>query len=448
MKPEIVQRYGDRNLPRYTSYPTAPHFSGAVGEADYRAWLAGIDPDTALSLYLHVPFCRSMCWYCGCHTTVTAREAPVTRYLDALSREIALAAEALPDRMTVRHLHFGGGSPTQMQPNQFALTALLRRRFDIADDAEVAIEIDPRTLSGEMVAALAESGVNRASVGVQSFDPEVQQAINRVQSLETVAAAVAGLRRAGIVGINFDLIYGLPRQTLGSCLDTIEQALRLEPDRLAVFGYAHVPSFKLHQRRIDSTLLPGGAARWEQARIIGDALTRAGYIEIGLDHYARPSDPLACCAGAGALHRNFQGYTTDPCEALIGLGSSSIGRLPQGYVQNVVLISEYEKRVREGRLPVSRGYAVDADDRLRAAVIERLMCEQQVDLASVCAAFGTDPNALLDSAELQPLLDDALIERIGFTIRVRPEARPLMRAVAAAFDRHLQVGDGRHAKAV
>lgn len=449
MKPETIARYGARNIPRYTSYPTAPNFSAEVGETRYRDWLAGLSPDLELSLYLHVPFCRSMCWYCACHTTVTARLAPVGRYLEALSREIALVADALPARMTVRHLHFGGGSPTLIPPASFTrLMALLRDRFTVAEDAEVAIEIDPRTVAQDMIAALAAAGVNRASIGVQCFDAQVQQAINRIQSFETTAQVVKQLRRAGIASINFDLIYGLPKQTIAACIDTVEKVLLLAPDRLAVFGYAHVPSFKLHQRKIDSALLPQSATRWEQARAIGETLTRAGYIEIGLDHYARPDDELARAAESGALHRNFQGYTTDSCPALIGLGSSSIGRLPQGYVQNVVLISGYEQRVSEGRLPIVRGYAVSADDRLRAAIIERLMCDHSVDLDAVCAEFGADPNNLVRGADLDGLLADGLIEREGMKIAVTPEARALVRIVAAAFDAHLPESEARHARAV
>ena len=428
MKTEILARRAGRNLPRYTSYPTAPNFSAAVGEDDYRRWLAELPPQL-LSFYVHVPFCRSMCWYCGCHTTVTARESPVERYLEALADEVALVAAALPGRMAVGHLHFGGGSPTIMRPEAFlALTARIRERFDMAAEAEVAIEIDPRTLAPEMAEALARAGVNRASLGVQSFDPGVQAAINRHQPFECVADAVARLRAHGIAAINFDLIYGLPRQSLASCMETIEQALRLAPDRLAVFGYAHVPGLKLHQRRIDAGALPQSAARWEQARAIAEALTSAGYVEIGLDPYARPADSLAQAAAAGELHRNFQGYTADACPTLIGLGSSSIGRLPQGYVQNAVGIRDYEQRVGTGRLPVARGYAVDADDRLRAAVIEALMCDRKVDLE----ALGAE--ALLDEGALAPLIADGLVIRRGFRLEVPAEARPLVRAVAAAFE--------------
>ena len=248
MKSETLARYADRPLPRYTSYPTAPHFI-AVEPGGYRRWLEAVPSGSDASLYLHLPFCRSMCWYCGCHTTVTARDEPIARYVDALHREIDLVSEALPQRIAVKHVHFGGGTPTLMQPQQFiSLMDKLRDRFDIANDAEIAIEIDPRTLDKSMVDALAAGGVNRSSLGVQSFDPVVQRAINRIQTFEETELAVARLRAAGIAAINFDLIYGLPHQTVASCLDTAARALERQPDRFAVFGYAHVPTFKLHQR--------------------------------------------------------------------------------------------------------------------------------------------------------------------------------------------------------
>jgi oxygen-independent coproporphyrinogen-3 oxidase len=434
-------RYANGQVPRYTSYPTAPHFSPAVDERVYRDWLASVPRAAELSLYLHVPFCRSMCWYCACHTTVTARAAPISRYLVALVREMELVAEALPGRMTARHVHFGGGSPTLMAPDEFlALMAALRASFLIDRDAELAIEIDPRTLEAPMIAALAEGGIDRASIGVQCFDPVVQRAINRSQSFEMTKAAVEALRRRGIPRINFDLIYGLPGQTILSCLDTADRAVSLGPDRIAIFGYAHVPGFKLHQRRIDEAMLPDCSARLEQSRAMAEVLVRAGYTQIGLDHFAKPEDSLATAARTGALHRNFQGYTTDACQALIGLGSSSIGRLTEGYVQNVVLISEYQKRVMEGRLPVCRGFAVSKEDRVRAVLIERLMCDNKVDLARVCAQFGADPAEFAGLPGLDALAADGLIERHGSMIEVVADARPLVRSVAATFDAYLEGG--------
>ena len=449
MKAEILARYADRALPRYTSYPTAPHFIAAVGSGIYRQWLEAVSPNSDASLYLHLPFCRSMCWYCGCHTTVTARDAPIARYIETLAGEIDLVAEALPQRIAVKHVHLGGGTPTLMQPRQFiGLMDQLRDRFDIADDAEIAIEIDPRTLDQAMVDALAAGGVNRASLGVQSFDPVVQRAINRVQTFDETKIAVARLRAAGIAAINFDLIYGLPHQTIESCLDTAAQSLELEPDRFAVFGYAHVPTFKLHQRKIQQSALPGGSERHTQAEAIAAALVGADFRRIGLDHYARPGDALAVAAENGTLHRNFQGYTTDACETLIGFGASSIGRLPQGYVQNAVLIGDYQRRIAAGELAVGKGRAFAPEDRLRAAVIERIMCDYRVDLDEVCGRFGTDPAALLANGRLDHLYEDGIARRDRNVITIVDGARPLVRVLAAAFDQYLGEAPARHSRAV
>lgn len=448
LSPDLLRRYADARIPRYTSYPTAPNFSAEVGEADYRHWLASL-PSTDASLYLHIPFCRAMCWYCGCHTTVAAREAPVVRYLDCLRREIELVARYTRRVLSVHHVHFGGGTPTLMPCRQMrSAMEQIRRHFRIAEDSEIAIEIDPRTLTEEMAATLGQCGFNRASLGVQSLDPEVQRSINRVQSFELTETAVRLLRANGVARINFDVIYGLPKQSLQSCLDTVGQALTLRPDRLAVFGYAHVPSFKPHQRRIDGASLPDSEMRFAQSRAIAEALVGAGYVEIGLDHFALPDDPLAKAATAGRLRRNFQGYTTDEADVLIGLGASSIGRLPQGFVQNQVRIPEYERLINECRLPIVRGYRFAGDDRLHGAIIERLMCDHRVDIDKVCRTFGADPAAVLRRASLDTLIADGLLEREGLQFQVRPHARPLVRSIAAAFDAHLSGSTDRHSRAV
>lgn len=449
LKSAILERYSDRPLPRYTSYPTAPHFA-ATDEALYRDWLKMLPAAADVSLYVHVPFCRSMCWYCGCHTTITARDAPIARYLDALNREIELVGEALSHLPVVRHLHFGGGTPTLMPPEQFVvLMNRLRHKFAFAGDAEIAIEIDPRTLEPEMITALARGGVNRASLGVQSFDPVVQQAINRIQSFEQTKATAEGLRRAGIAGINFDLIYGLPHQDVASCVETVRQAVRLAPDRFAVFGYAHVPSFKLHQRKIDEAALPGGAERHDQAEAIAEALVEEGYVRIGLDHFALPDDALALAHATGSLRRNFQGYTTDNCETLLGFGASSIGRLPQGFVQNAVLIGDYQRRIAEGKLAVSKGRAFEPEDRLRAAVIERIMCDFRVDLDAVCTPFGVSPDHLAnDNVALDELVAQGIARRERHVVSLAEDARPLVRVLAAAFDQYLHETPRRHSRAV
>lgn len=442
--------YLDERLPRYTSYPTAPHFQADVDASCYGRWLAELAPGTKASLYLHIPFCRSMCWYCGCHTTVALRDGPIIDYLDVLRREIDLVAGHLRAPLDVRHVHFGGGTPTILEPDDFVgLVALLRQRFALHPDAEIAVEIDPRRLTRAMTQAIGMAGVTRASLGVQSFDPLVQQAINRVQSVEQTAAVVAGLRAAGIGGVNFDLIYGLPKQTLASCIETVELCLEMRPERFSIFGYAHVPDFKKHQRRIAEADLPDGRARQEQADAMAERLVDAGYARVGLDHFARPEDEMARALGSGSLRRNFQGYTTDGCEALLGFGTSAIGRLPQGYVQNEVVIGRYGERVGQGELPTAKGYRLSADDRLRAELIERLMCDLTVDVEAVCARHGADPRSLGPSlAKLERLSREGVIQFSGTRILMPEQARLLVRKVASAFDAHIDQPARRYSRAV
>jgi oxygen-independent coproporphyrinogen-3 oxidase len=436
ISPETFARYAAMRVPRYTSYPTAPNFSPAIGEGDYRAWLGALAPDDPVSIYLHIPFCREMCWYCGCNTSVSRRQAPISRYVTALLDEIEMVAAALPAKLPVGHIHWGGGSPTLLEPGDVArIHSALKRCFAVHPLADNAVEVDPRTLTADLARAFARAGVNRASLGVQSFDPRVQAAINRVQSFETTAASVRLLRDGGVPAINFDLIYGLPFQTVQSCLDTVGDALRLQPDRLAVFGYAHVPSFKPHQRRIDDAALPGSAERRDQASAIAAALTAAGYCQIGLDHFALPGDSMSLAAEAGALHRNFQGYTTDECETLLGFGASAIGRLPDSFVQNAPRIPDYERSIAAGHLATVRGCPIDDEDKRRGAIIEALMCNYRAE------TNGGD-------ADLSELERDGLIRRSGRVIEVVEEARPLVRTVAAAFDAYLPDSRATHAVAV
>ncbi|MCC2650198.1 MAG: hemN [Microvirga sp.] len=450
MKDDLRARYGEERLPRYTSYPTAPQFSDATGHEAYGEWLTSLPAGTSTSLYLHVPFCRSMCWYCGCHTTITQRDAPIIDYLDILRREIELVTDHLSNPLAVSHLHFGGGTPTIMEPSELlGLMALMRRKFSFDGETEVAVEIDPRTLTKTMTKALGEAGVTRASLGVQSFDPVVQRAINRIQSFEQTARATNGLREAGVRGINFDLIYGLPHQTVESCIDTVRKSIELRPERFSVFGYAHIPTFKKHQRKIDEAALPDGAARYEQAEAIAEALVEAGYRRIGLDHYALPDDTMVKAQLDGVLHRNFQGYTTDPSDVLIGFGASAIGRLTQGYAQNEVVLGRYAERISRGELATAKGYALTADDRLRADLIERVMCDFKVDVAEVCGRHGTAPETIMQSIpRLRMLEGDGVIRLDGNVLSVNDDTRFLVRSVASVFDAYLGQSGRTHSRAV
>ncbi|RYM34439.1 oxygen-independent coproporphyrinogen III oxidase [Bradyrhizobium elkanii] len=450
MRSNLAITYGQDRLPRYTSYPTAPHFSAAVGDVDYGAWLKSVPARRPASIYLHVPFCRSMCWYCGCHTSITSRDEPVVVYAAGLRTEAHLVAEAVGQRLPVSHIHFGGGTPTIMTPEAFAdLVSALRYSFFVQPDAEIAVEIDPRTLTEPMAEALGYSGVNRASLGVQSFDPVVQHAINRSQSLEQTAEAVERLRRAGVGRINFDLLYGLPAQTVASCLDTVDTCVALRPDRFSVFGYAHIPSFKKHQRMIDGASLPDSLERHRQSEAVAQALTDAGYIRIGLDHFALPGDNLAIAKREGRLRRNFQGYTDDSAETLIGLGASAIGRMPQGFVQNAVATRDYLARIAEDRLATVRGYMLTAEDRFRADIIERIMCDMAVDLPQICRRHRWDPSsAVVDRYRLDSLIADGAVTMRGDRLLINDDAEFLVRNVASAFDAHLGRATARHSRAV
>ncbi|MER9045453.1 radical SAM protein, partial [Mesorhizobium sp. M0817] len=330
-------KFREARLPWYTIYPAVSEFSGAVGAEAYEEWLRNLPDDDPVSLYLHVPFCRSACWYCGFPTTITRHDAPILNYLAALRDEIRLVSERVPKTLPVSDIHFGGGTPSLIGPAEFlALMEFLRCRFAISKTATVAIEIDPRTLTPEMAERLGAAGVNRASLGVQSFDPIVQKAINRIQSEAQTSAAVEVLRRHGVSRINFDLIYGLPHQTVESCVETVRAAVAMRPDRLALFGYSHIPSQVKNQRLIEAEFLPDSAARAEQYAAVAVTLVAAGYREIGLDHFALPDDELALAQETGRLRRNSLGYSADTCRTLIGFGASAIGRIGQGYVQNEV----------------------------------------------------------------------------------------------------------------
>ncbi len=430
-------KHYDARLPWYTIYPTVSEFSPAVGAEDCEEWLKGLPADEAVSLYLHIPFCRSMCWYCGFPTRITRRQASIVEYLSVLSEEIRLVAEQAPQALPVSDVHFGGGTPTIMPPAEFlALMQILRRRFAFEKAATVAVEIDPRTFTPEMAEALEVAEVTRASLGVQSFDLTVQTKINRVQCEAIVAAAVENLRRHKVSRINFDLMYGLPHQTVQSCVQSATTAVNMRPDRLAVFGYGHVPSYRKNQRLIAETALPDVAARAEQAAAIADTLIAAGYRQIGLDHFALPDDELA--QRAGRLRRNSLGYSADTCQTLISFGPSAIGRLGKGYVQNEIAQSSYSRRIAVGQLATARGYRLSVEDRVRADIIERLMCNLEVDVPAVCAAHGFDPIPLLDRAEpLTPLVEDGIVDIDKGFVRVRQEHGFVLRSVAAAFDAYL-----------
>jgi oxygen-independent coproporphyrinogen-3 oxidase len=444
MPSELALRYA-APVPRYTSYPTAAHFTSAVGAREFLSWIAGLSAGSRLSIYVHVPFCKSLCWYCGCNTRAVNGYGPVESYLEAVGREVARVGELVPPDHRVVHVHWGGGSPNILRADDISrLADLLRMRWRIAAGAEIAIEIDPRHVEEDQVRAFAKAGVNRASIGVQDFDPTVQAAINRTQSYEATRRAVEMLREAGVSGINIDLVYGLPHQTREGVERTLEQVLTLDPDRIAIFGYAHLPEKIKHQRAIETAALPGPRERLEQANGMARRLEWQGYVRVGLDHFAKPGDALA----KGPVHRNFQGYTTDAADALLGFGASAISRLPEGYAQNHARVPDYERAVRASGLATARGVRLSADDRVRAHAIERLMCDFAFSGRELRELFGdTSAPVIADAQRLLAADADGFLERTDEGFRVTRRGRPFVRSICASFDAYLDEG-GRHAPGV
>ncbi len=445
----LIAKY-DGRAPRYTSYPTAVQFTPAVDAKTYRGWLADLPVDEPISLYLHIPFCERLCWYCGCNTRAVNKREPIGDYVQLLIAELSMLEQALPGRMTVQAVHFGGGTPNMLSIEELAaLFGAMRKVFDFVPDAEIAAEIDPAVLTQDWVKAAASHGLNRASLGVQNLSPKVQAAVNRQETFEEIAACVGWLREAGVTSINLDLMYGLPHQTTANTLATIHQIVKLRPERLALFGYAHVPWMKAHQQLIDENALPGAAERLDQSEAAAAELVAQGYVRIGLDHFAVPEDELAVALGQRRLRRNFQGYTTDQARTLLGIGASSIGNLPQGFVQNIAQELPWRQAVKAGDLPVARGVAITADDRFRGEIIERLMCDLSVDLAAICAAHGRELDELkAERAALADFAHDGLLRLEGANVILTENGRLLVRSICAVFDAHFAPDSGRHSKAL
>lgn len=445
----LIERY-DAHAPRYTSYPTAAQFTPAVGAGDWGRWLDVVDPDRAVSLYLHIPFCKRLCWYCGCNTRAVNRESVITSYVDLLLREADLVVARMGRRPRVGSIHFGGGTPNMLPPAELErLHSGLASRFDLTDCFEVAAELDPEVLTQDWIEAAGRIGLSRASLGVQDLSPEVQAAVNRPERFETIQWAVSALREQGVTSINLDLMYGLPLQTIEHVVSTLGLVTTLSPERIALFGYAHVPWMKPHQKLIHDEDLPGAETRFAQSQAATRYLTGKGWRAIGLDHFALPHDSLAAADRAGRLRRNFQGYTTDEAEVLIGLGASAISHAPEGYAQNHTLERDWRAAVERGELPVARGVALTGRDAFIGAIIERLMCDFTVDVPTVAERCGRDVSEV---AGAWPLLRrfrrDGLVQVEEGRVQVTPLGRPFVRAVCAAFDPDAARIQQRHARVV
>ena len=441
----LLQRY-DRPGPRYTSYPTAVEFGESYDETAYRARLGQADAaaDEPLSFYVHIPFCDERCSYCGCNVVITKKREIAAEYLEQLYREIDLLAAHLPARRRISQYHWGGGTPTYLAPDQISrLHEAVTRHFDIDASGESAIEVDPRVTSREQMALLERLGFNRISMGVQDFDPTVQAAVNRNQTEDETRRLYDECRALGFDSINLDLIYGLPFQTPASFQRTIDSVIDMRPDRLAIYSYAFVPWLKAHQKRMELDALPRPEIKLRLFCIAREMLLGAGYVQIGMDHFALPDDELALALGERRLHRNFMGYTVKMGSDMVGVGVSAIGDLAGSFAQNVKKLSTYHAALDAGRFPIERGYVLDADDRIRREVITRLMCNLHVDRTAIERQFGIDFGAYF-AAELDELRapDGPLAH--GF-VRIEPgqlevvgDGRLFVRNVCMIFDSHLR----------
>ncbi|MFN3816326.1 oxygen-independent coproporphyrinogen III oxidase [Brevundimonas sp.] len=445
---DLIARY-DAHAPRYTSYPTAAQFTADVDGTRWGQWLATTPVDAPVSLYLHIPFCKRLCWYCGCNTRAMNRVAVMSSYVDLLLDEADLVLAHIGRRVRVGSIHLGGGTPNMLPPEELErLMAGLAARFDLSDCYDIAAELDPEVLTDDWVRAAGRIGLSRASLGVQDLSPRVQAAVNRPESFESIRRAVEGLRAQGVTSLNLDLMYGLPLQTEVNVVTTLGQITDLKPDRIALFGYAHVPWMKPHQKLIRTEDLPDAHARFLQSQTATRYLQAKGWTAIGLDHFALPHDSLAAAQKAGRLRRNFQGYTTDTAPTLIGLGASAISRAPQGFAQNIVQERAWRQAVQNGQLPVARGVGLSDQDILIGALIERLMCDFTVDVEACTRLHGLDPHGLRDVwRRLEPFAADGLIRIEGTRVTVTPLGRPFVRAVCAVFDAHARPV-GRHARVI
>lgn len=425
----------DARVPRYTSYPTAPHFGTDVGAGDFVQWIEALPERSAVSLYIHVPFCRRLCWFCACRTQGTTSDAPVVAYVETLKAELALLQRHLPKGISLSRLHWGGGTPTLLAPDLMrGLADAVFAVAPMAPDGEFSVEIDPNEIDDARLDALAASGMNRASIGVQDFDPLIQKAIGREQSYALTRDVAERIRARGVASLNADILYGLPFQTGPRISDSVQKLLTLSPDRVALYGYAHVPWMSRRQQMIPSDEMPTPEERLSLFETARQLFLWDGYVEVGIDHFAKPDDGMAKALKAGTLRRNFQGYTDDTAPALIGLGASSISRFPQGFAQNASATAAHTKAIRDGRFSSHRGHRFAGEDLLRARIIEALMCDFFVSRAELLRGFDVTPSrvdALFQVAATE-FGDMVRVTDAGFIIPDR--ARPLTRMIARTFD--------------
>jgi oxygen-independent coproporphyrinogen-3 oxidase len=437
---DLIRRL-DRNGPRYTSYPTADRFAGTFNAESYQNWVAKRDASKPLSLYIHIPFCNTLCFYCACNKIITKDRSKSAKYVQYLVKEMGMQAALMPGERRLEQLHWGGGTPTFLSDDEMRiLMDATNEHFTLVKDGEYSIEIDPRKVSDETIALLGNLGFNRISIGVQDFDPQVQQAVNRIQSEEETLRVIRAARANGFKSVSLDLIYGLPKQTLSSVKTTLGKVIAANPDRLSIYNYAHMPTIFMPQRRIHEADLPAPQTKLDILKLAVNMLTDAGYVYIGMDHFAKPDDELAVAQRQGRLHRNFQGYSTHADCDLVALGVSAIGKIGPTYSQNFREDEEYYAALDRGVLPIMRGMALDEDDLVRREIIQALMCHFALTKAAFKSGFGIDFDSYFatELAELDEYVREGLVILSPESVIVTPKGRMLIRNICMVFDKYLR----------
>ena len=432
--------------PRYTSYPTAPHFKDDISQEEFASWINSVKPDSKISLYIHIPFCSKICHYCGCHTKLTRNEDAIEQYVDFLIKEFELVASKLDNSVQINHIHFGGGTPTILAPKNFdKLINAINKNFKLSSDCETALEVDPRTITIDKVKSYSNCKINRVSFGIQDFNIDVQKAIHRVQPFELIEEVTNLFRANNIDAINFDLIYGLPKQNLKIIEENIDISLKLSPTRIAFFGYAHVPWMKKNMQLINDSDLPNQLERLKMFDLAYDKFQANGFFPIGLDHFARENDKMLTSYLEKNLHRNFQGYTTDNATTLIGFGVSSISYFDQGYVQNLTSIKQYKDHISNNKFTYQKSIKISNDDKIRREVINNIMCYLEVDLNLIYKKYGLSEDYFKNEIlNLFPLIDDDLISFQDNLIKVNKKARQISRILSSIFDKYFKGGLNKH----
>ncbi len=447
--PNILELIPNYTVPRYTSYPTAPNFTEKINNYKYTLWLKKIKKSEKISLYIHVPFCSSLCYFCACHTTVVNKYNPVKHYVNYLLKEIDIIRKIIGKRLKVSHIHFGGGSPSILKKQEIKLLMnSIKKKFKIEKNSEIAMEIDPTSVSKKnLIANLKNFFFNRVSIGVQDFSPEVQKIINRKQTFKQTKELIDYLKLNGIANINIDLVYGFPKQTKKSFIKTLKKIHSLNPERISIFGYAHVPWMKKSQRLIKEEPL-NNEKRLQLYQIASDFFLNNNYISIGIDHYAKKNSSIVKKLKKRKLNRNFQGYTEDEAKNLIGIGASSISSINDGYVQNKIYVPDYIKSLKKNKLPILKGYEFNNDDKMYGTVIKELMCYLNVDFNKIIKKYNKEKELIRSIVKMKPFIDADLVDINNNILTIKNEARPLARIISSCFDQYFLKNENKYSAGI